>query len=129
MPSTVSTACKTFQAALRRVWSSGSSIAEVTCYLGITKDQFIRLRSVLKLELRLDRSQRAKPPRHRDPTPAEIAAACAELRAKHLEQRRSEDPSRVYQRQDRDVPRYRLEGPRIIGDNQLESLMDNFCDE
>jgi len=129
MPRTVQTACKQFQSALRHVWASGSSIAEVTQYLSISKDQFIRLRSVLKLELRLDRSQRAKPPRHRDPTPDEIAAACAALRAKHFDQRRNEDPGRVYQRPERDPPRYRLEGFTGGGENEVEKLLDNFCDE
>jgi hypothetical protein len=111
------------------VWASGSSIAEVTQYLSISKDQFIRLRSVLKLELRLDRSQRAKPPRHRDPTPDEIAAACAELRKKHFQQRRNEDHTRVYHRGEREMPRFRLEGSRGSGENEVENLLDNFCDE
>ena len=76
---TVSTACKTFQAALKRVWASGSTYAEMTSFFGVTRDQVIRLRDTLKLPLRLDRSKRKKGPRHRDPTPAEIAAAASTL--------------------------------------------------
>ena len=57
------TAAASVQASIREVWASGSTIAELTAFVGITKDQFIRLRSVLKLPLRLDRSQRAKPQR------------------------------------------------------------------
>jgi hypothetical protein len=129
MPSTVSTACSKFQATLRSVWASGSAMADITAYLGITKDQLIRLRGVLELPLRLDRSKRCKPPRHRDPTPAEIAAACAEIRRKHAEQRKGEDPSRVYQRADRDLIRFRLAIESARSDDALESLLDNFNDE
>lgn len=55
------TAASSTQSLIREVWASGSTIAELTAFVGITKDQFIRLRSVLKLPLRLDRSKRAKP--------------------------------------------------------------------
>lgn len=59
------TAAASVQACIREVWASGSTIAELTAFVGITKDQFIRLRAVLKLPLRLDRSLRAKPPREK----------------------------------------------------------------
>ena len=127
MPGTVSTACKTFQATLKRVWASGSTYSEMTLFLGVTKDQLFRLRDRLKLPLRLDRSKRAKPPRHADPTPAEIAAACAELRAKHLEQRRSEPRDRTYASQ-HDFIVYRLEQARGVSLDPLEQLMDDFGD-
>lgn len=55
------TAASSTQTLIREVWASGSTIAELTSFVGITKDQFIRLRSVLQLPLRLDRSKRAKP--------------------------------------------------------------------
>jgi|APCry1669188879_1035177.scaffolds.fasta_scaffold44844_2 hypothetical protein len=108
MKGTVSTACHQLQQSLRSCWASGSTIADIVDFLGITKDQVIRLRGVLALPLRLDRSKRAKPPRHRDPTPGEIARACAELRAKHLEQRRNEPKDRVYHREDQ-VVQFRVE--------------------
>jgi len=128
MAGTVSTASKQFQAALRDVWASGSAMADITAYLGITKDQLIRLRGVLKLPLRLDRSKRAKPPRHRDPTPEEIAAACAEIRRRHLEQRMAEDPSKTYHRSERDLIRFRLADDTTRAEDALENLMDNFGD-
>ena len=71
MRGTVSTACSTFQATLRQVWASGSTYADMTMFLGVSKDQLFRLRDRLKLPLRLDRSTRKKPPRHKDPTPEE----------------------------------------------------------
>lgn len=55
------TAASSTQTLIREVWASGSTIAELTAFVGITKDQFIRLRAVLQLPLRLDRSKRAKP--------------------------------------------------------------------
>ena len=127
MPGTVSTACKTFQATLKRVWASGSTYSEMTLFLGVTKDQLFRLRDRLKLPLRLDRSKRAKPPRHADPTPADIAAACAELRAKHLEQRRNEPRDRTYVSQ-REFVVYRLEQSKTVSLDPLEQLLDNFGD-
>lgn len=120
---TVSTACKTFQATLRRVWASGSTYAEMTLFLGVTKDQVIRLRDRLKLPLRLDRSARKKPPRHRDPTPEEIAARCAEIRAQHLQDRAAEPPSRSY-RQSPSLVQFRFEMQSEIDDDALERWLD-----
>jgi hypothetical protein len=88
----------------------------------------IRLRGVLDLPLRLDRSKRAKPPRHRDPTPEEIAAACAEIRRRHMEQRLAEDPGRKYLKPETDPVRFRLDQESGRGDDALESLWDNFGD-
>jgi hypothetical protein len=125
MPGTVSTACQTFQATLRRVWASGSTYSEMTLFLGVTKDQLFRLRDKLALPLRLDRSQRRKGPRHRDPTPGEIAAACAELRAKHLEQRRSE-PERCYRPGSR-LMSFRVEEERgYKTTDPIEQLIDDM---
>jgi len=59
------TAAVVTQTLIREVWASGSTIAQLTEFVGITKDQFIRLRAVLELPLRLDRSKRAKPPPQR----------------------------------------------------------------
>lgn len=110
----ISTANATFQKALRRVWDSGSTYAEITTFFGITRDQAIRLRDVLLLPLRHDRAMRKKGPRHRDPTPAEIAAACAALRAKHLEDRRNES-DRQYREGDEYV-RFRLQRQVPLGE-------------
>lgn len=126
MPGTVSTACKTFQSTLRKVWASGSTYAEMTEYLGVTRDQVIRMRDVLRLPLRLDRSQRRKGPRHKDPTPEEIATACAAIRVRHLEARRNE-PDRVYRKSDEYV-RFRVERASELSADPLEDLIDNFGD-
>lgn len=128
MPSTVSTACKAFQTTLKRVWASGSTYADMTLYLGVSKDQLFRLRDRLGLALRLDRSKRAKPERHRDPTPGEIAKACAALRAEHLQQRAAESSDRKYPSATRDFIVYKLEQARGTSVDPLEQLMDNFCD-
>lgn len=127
MPGTVSTACQTFQTTLKRVWASGSTYTEMTLFLGVTKDQIIRLRDRLKLPLRLDRSKRKKPKRHGDPTPEEIAARCAEIRAAHMRQRIAE-PTRTYRGQ-HDFMRFKVEQSRERRADPLEELMDNFWDE
>ena len=129
MPGTVSTACKTFQSSLRHVWSSGSTYAEMTAFLGVSRDQIIRLRDRLPLPLRLDRSKRKKGPRHADPTPAEIRQRCAELRAKHLADRMAEPADRTYRKSETDFVRFRLEPSTERGDDALERLMDDYGDE
>lgn len=123
MPGTVSTACQTLQTTLRRVWASGSTYAEMTDFLGITRDQIIRLRDRLALPLRLDRRLRKKGKRHADPTPAEIAARCAAMRAKHLEQRLHEPP-RAYRTRS-DMIQFRLERTVDIDRDPLEDWIDN----
>lgn len=126
MPGTVSTACKTLQATLSHVWASGSTYAEMVDFLGVTRDQIIRLRDRLQLPLRLDRSKRKKGPRHADPTPAEIAKRCAEIRERHAEQRRNEPP-RTY-RTTHEMVAYRLERSVHIDNDPLEQLLDDFFD-
>lgn len=128
MRGTVSTACSTFQATLRHVWASGSTYAEMTSFLGVTRDQIIRLRDRLPLPLRLNRSKRKKGPRHGDPTPDEIRQRCAEIRAQHMAQRLAEPEDRVYRRSETDFVRFRLETSEI-GDDALEQLLDNFGDD
>ena len=123
---TVSTACKTFQAALKRVWASGSTYAEMTSFFGVTRDQVIRLRDTLKLPLRLDRSKRKKGPRHRDPTPAEIAAACAALRAKHLADRAAEPTTRVYRSSPAELISFRFQRSQELLPDSVEQLIDDM---
>lgn len=125
MPGTVSTACKTFQKLLRNVWASGSTYSEMTLFLGVTKDQLFRLRDRLSLPLRLDRSQRKKPPRHADPTPDEIAQRCAEIRAQHMQARRDESSLRVYRRPFEYVI-YKLERAAGSDGPELEQLIDDM---
>ena len=128
MPSTVSTACRQFQATLKKVWASGSTYSEMTLFLGVSKDQLFRLRDRLKLPLRLDRAKRQKPPRQRDPTPQEIAQRCAEARARHMQQRLSEPEGRVYRKGEHDFIRFKLERAREQQDDALERLIDDFGD-
>ena len=129
MRGTVSTACSTFQATLRQVWASGSTYAEMTSFLGVSRDQIIRLRDRLPLPLRLDRSKRKKGPRHADPTPAEIRQRCAELKAKHLADRLAEPADKAYRKTETDFIRFRFDAPQERGDDALERLMDDFGDE
>jgi len=123
MPGTVSTACQTLQKTLREVWASGSTYAEMTDFFGLTRDQIIRLRDRLALPPRLDRSLRKKGKRHADPTPAEIAAQCAAMKAKHLKQRLHEPP-RAY-RTRLDMIQFRLERTVDIDRDPLEDWIDN----
>ena len=123
---TVSTACQTLQTALKHVWASGSTYAEMTHFLGVSRDQIIRLRDKLGLLVRLDRSARKKGPRHADPTPGEIAAQCAEIRARHMDARRNE-PVRAY-RTATDMIQFRIERSQELQNDPLEELMDNFGD-
>lgn len=128
MRGTVSTACQTFQRTLRRVWASGSTYSEMTTFLGVTKDQIVRLRDRMQLPLRLDRSKRKKGPRHRDPTPQEIAERCAEIRARHMQQRADESHDRCY-RSHHDFVRFKLEQARDRPADPLEDLLDNYWDD
>lgn len=129
MRRTVSTACKSFQALLQNVWASGSTYAEMTSFLGVSRDQIIRLRDRLHLPLRLDRRLRKKGPRHGDPTPAEIRQRCAALRAKHLADRLAEPADKVYRKTENDFIRFRFDAPQERGDDPLERLIDGVSNE
>ena len=63
----------------RADWLDYTPISVLCERYAITKDQLIRLRETWELPPRLDCSRRHKPERSRDPTPAEIAAACRRI--------------------------------------------------
>jgi hypothetical protein len=63
----------------RSDWCDHAPIVQLCELYSITKDQVIRLRDVWQLPLRNDRRLRSKPERQRDPTPAEIEAACLNI--------------------------------------------------
>lgn len=63
----------------RADWCDHTPIVQLCEMYSITKDQVIRLRDVWQLPLRNDRRLRSKPERQRDPSPAEIEAACLRL--------------------------------------------------
>jgi hypothetical protein len=65
----------------RADWLDHTPIVQLCEQYSITKDQVIRLRDVWALPLRHDRKLRAKPKRQRDPTQAEIEAACLRIQA------------------------------------------------
>jgi hypothetical protein len=65
----------------RADWISHTPIVLLCQRYTISKDQVIRLRDVWELPLRHDRKLRAKPKRQRDPTPADIEAACLQIQA------------------------------------------------
>jgi hypothetical protein len=68
---------------LRMQWDSHSAMVAICTHWTITKDQLIRLKSVVPLTPRHDRRFRFKPKRSecRDPTPEEIRAATQRIRA------------------------------------------------
>jgi hypothetical protein len=65
----------------RADWLDHTPIVQLCQTYSITKDQVIRLRDVWALPLRHDRRLRTKPKRQRDPTVAEIEAACLRIQA------------------------------------------------
>lgn len=65
----------------RADWSDHAPIVQLCQMYSITKDQVIRLRDCWGLPLRHDRRLRPKPERQRDPSPAEIEAACLRIQA------------------------------------------------
>lgn len=96
----------------REWWTGGVPVTRIAVSLGLTHDGVNRVRARLGLEARTPRTRAAPAvPVDRDPTPAEIAAACAELRAKHLAKRLAEPVNRRY-RDDEDGPArvYRSDG-------------------
>lgn len=70
--------------AFRADWATHMPISALCERWTITKDQVLRLRDVWHLPLRNDRRLRFKPKRseYRDPTAAEIKAACRAIQAK-----------------------------------------------
>jgi hypothetical protein len=60
-------------------WNSHSSMHAICTHWTITKDQLIRLKSVVPLAPRHDRRLRHRPERSLPPTPEEIAASEASL--------------------------------------------------
>lgn len=68
---------------LKVQWDSHSAMVAICTHWTITKDQLIRLKSVVPLAPRHDRRFRFKPKRSecRDPTPQEILDATARIRA------------------------------------------------
>ena len=60
-------------------WGKNIPIVQLCTRWTITKDQVYRLRDTWRLPLRLDRSQRVKPPRQPTATPAEEAASRGSL--------------------------------------------------
>ena len=74
---------------LHRLWASGESYQAIAAALGCS-ESFVH-----KLKVRHKLPDRQKPTREifaDDPTPAQIAEACAGLRAKHLAELRSSNP-------------------------------------
>lgn len=68
--------------------------------LGYTHDTINRLRIRLGLPARTASSRAKRREAKGDPTPAEIEAACAEFRAKHLAKRFAEPKTRQYRKDD-----------------------------
>lgn len=77
---------------LRIHWDSHAPMAAICSHFSISKDQLIRLKKVVPLPPRHDRRLRFKPKRseYRDPTAAEIKAACRAIQAKWDERTRED---------------------------------------
>lgn len=65
----------------RRDWVANLMIVQICDRHTLTKDQVLRLRVLWQLPPRLDHSLRARPQRYVDPTPEEVAARAAAIRA------------------------------------------------
>lgn len=78
--------------AFRADWNTHMPISALCDRWTITKDQVLRLRDVWHLPLRNDRRLRYKPKRseYRDPTTAEIKAACRAIQARWDDRTRDE---------------------------------------
>lgn len=78
------------------MWSDGVPVDRICLAFKLSHDAANRVRSRLGLPARTAKTRAARRAPARDPTPDEIAAACAELRAKHLQRRRDEPTTRRY---------------------------------
>lgn len=83
----------------RAWWSAGVPVARIAAALDLTCDSVNTIRARLGLPARTPRTRAApQPPAESDPTPEQIAAACAAIRAKHLAKRAAEPVTRKYRR-------------------------------
>lgn len=80
----------------RRLWAAGEPVSRICISFGLSHDAANIVRKRLGLPARTARTRAARRAPISDPTPEEIEAACAELRAKHLAKRLAESPSRRY---------------------------------
>lgn len=96
----------------RADWCDHTPIVQLCEMYSITKDQVIRLRDVWQLPLRNDRRLRSKPERQRDPSPAEIEAAC--LRIQQRWDDRTREARCVYKAQQVTLRRVAVDGD-IVG--------------
>lgn len=85
------------RARFRRLWKSGTPVAEICRTFKLSHDTVNTIRTRLGLPSRAcGRRLYKRRSEETDPTPEEIEAACAELRAQHLEKRLAESPARKY---------------------------------
>jgi len=80
----------------KSLWNSGTPVADICTAFGLSHDAVNRVRGRLELAPRTARTRAAPRVAMRDPSPEEIAAACAELRAKHMAKRLAEPTTRKY---------------------------------
>lgn len=94
--------------AFRADWLTHMPMRDLCIRYTITRDQVVRLKHVWGLPPRHDRRLRAKPVRHRDPTPSEIRRACSAIQATWTEDVREE--RRVTKTQTFKLQRIELDG-------------------
>lgn len=80
----------------RILWRSGASVIEIASEMGWTAQAVTSIRKRLGLSPRSSSRQRRPRAVYRDPTPEEIAARSAEIRARNLARKLSEPASRAY---------------------------------
>lgn len=87
-------------AKFRAMWAAAEPVAHIAAAFGVGADTVNLLRVRLGLKARTARTRAARRSPAADPTPEEIAAACAELRSRHVAKRLAEPPGRKYRTDD-----------------------------
>lgn len=82
----------------RRLWRERVSVAEIAAAFEWQTDTVNRVRTRLRLAPRTARTRAARREPAGDPTPEQIASMCAVIRARNMERKLAEPPTRQYHR-------------------------------
>jgi hypothetical protein len=110
------------EATIRSLWASGAYRDEIARAAGITIDSFIGAKSRLGLPPRKRGPRKGSRPAERDPTPQEIAAACAVFQRGWSDEEREarlglRDPDTLEKL-------YRRRGLRVVSADSLPGILD-----
>lgn len=78
------------------MWDAGLPVDRICERFDLTHDAVNRVRARMGMPPRTPRTRAERREPTRDPSPEEIAALCAELRAKHMAKRLAEPATRKY---------------------------------